>query len=138
MEELDKKLPNGIYRTYERMTQQPLYNPEDNTWHGTAADIAAALNLSVYSIYQSFAALKSLGCIEKLVNGSKHGDSIFKIIKPPTNHEYQLGLERSLIFGKLTQPSQSARAQDSITRLTNRVNDLERRLERLESGFDIR
>lgn len=124
------RLPNGICAVYEHMDKNKilLKDTEQLIWRGFGLDIAKALNLRVGSIYNIIGQLVDLGCITRLRHGGINTPSVYAIIKEPDGYQYTLQKEQAVMFDRVRMPTQYERTQDAITRLTNRVTELERRL----------
>lgn len=131
--ENDNKLPRNVFLVYQYMYNNRIMEDSSIVFRGYGADIASGTNIKTYLIYRYISMLEILGSIKKLRHGAANSPSVYLLIKEPDGHEYDLMKDRSIMTGRDEMPSKSTRLQDSLNRLVNRLNDVERRLERLEN-----
>lgn len=132
--ENDNRLPESVILVYGYMYNNRTDDGRKTFWRGYGKEIAEAEKLQLSLVYQAIGKLVTLGSIKKLRHGAKDSPSIYQILKAPDGKQYEDLKDRSLMTGRLEMPSQWSRVQDSINRLNRRMNDFERRLERLETG----
>lgn len=126
MDHHDTALPETIFNNK---------NPEHLiVWRGFGYEIAKAVHYNKNVVYRSISILETLGSIRRIKHGAGPAPSVYQLLKEPEGKEYLAMKERSLISDRLQVPTQAQRIQDTLTRFTNRLNDIERRLRDLENG----
>lgn len=134
MDEVNE-LPDNVEKIWNYLVD----NSREGSWSGFGTATAKVLRMNQGYFYRCMTLLEHIGSIEKIKHGSNGSPSLYKLIKPPEGVEYQAYKTRSLTIDRARAPSKYDKLQDSITRLTNRVNDLEQLVERLISDrHDVR
>lgn len=127
-------LPENMARLYHLMESSKHYVDIDPTgnvshrWQGFAKDLAKEMAMSPNSVYRIVAHLTENGCIRLIRHGGMNTPSIYELLRAPDNSAVLLR-DRAFMDGRIQAPSKTAKLQDAITRLTNRVTELERQMQ---------
>jgi hypothetical protein len=143
------KLPSNTLRVYEYMIDNSLfmdntlfYFTEDTAkikvWVGYGKTIATHIERSIDTVYQAFGLLQVRGFLKKLRHGGSSHPSAFQILPLPDDYAVDLQLVRQSVILGAQSSSKYDKIQDSITRLTNRVSELEAQVEELLNGKHLR
>ena len=137
-----KTLPESMVEIYNYMEKHGegrnmVVNLKNQIWHvwrGYASELAKHVDCSTATVNRHISTLTTLGCIEKIKQGSGTTPTLYRIIKQPAQTEYISLIDRSLLSNRLDIPSQAMRLRDDIIRLGNRVSKLEKDVARLREG----
>ena len=134
MEETNPNLPRQpilIVQVYKYLDK---HKDKDNRWTGFIATIAQNIStpISSASVSRVIMQLQVMKCIKRIKHGAYGHPGIYEIVKPFDESEYKDFKINSLISDRLEVPTYTARMQDSLNRLNNRLSEVELRLRRLE------
>lgn len=133
----------------EKSLEYLRFDGEDQAlWRGPAQEIADALGeANLQNVYNALKILDDLNCIHRITRGTAFTPSVYALLREPTEEDYKVYRERSIVLGRGRIPNAASRNRASIislyrenTELTERVSvleglvgDLTTRLEGLES-----